>query len=75
MIEKAAVNAPQSRRFAKSNDARQSRESRFAGDCGGFSTALDPKRRNGFDLVDRSPQRSALTPLRQANPTSSEYEI
>ncbi len=35
--EKAAVNAPQSRRFAKFNDAGQARQRL---ECGGFSTAL-----------------------------------
>jgi hypothetical protein len=36
-VRKAAVNAPQSRRFAKFGEARQSRQRL---DCGGFSTAL-----------------------------------
>jgi hypothetical protein len=36
---KAAVNAPQSRRFAQSETHQQSRQSRIAGDCGGFSAA------------------------------------
>ena len=38
---KAAVNTPHSKRFAKFGDARQLRQSRFAGECGGFSTAFN----------------------------------
>jgi hypothetical protein len=37
---KAAVNAPQSRRFARFGDVWWSRQSRIAGECGGFSTAF-----------------------------------
>jgi hypothetical protein len=41
-VRKAAVNAPQSRRFAKFGEARQSRQRL---DCGGFSTAFEEGRR------------------------------
>ncbi len=37
---KAAVNVPQSKRFARFEEARQSRQSRLEGDCGGFSAAF-----------------------------------
>ena len=41
-MHKAAVNAPQSRRFARLGEARQSRQRL---DCGGFSTAFVVSRR------------------------------
>src|SRR6516162_8630479 len=51
---RAAVNAPQSKRFAETQPARQSRKRL---DCGGFSTAFEqikPPRsfpRGGFDFI------------------------
>ena len=39
-VQMAAVNRTQSKRFARFGDAWLSRQSRFAGECGCFSTAF-----------------------------------
>jgi len=48
------VNAPQFKRFAKSEDVRQSRQSRLAGDCVQFTAALPPDNADVLAFLPRS---------------------
>jgi hypothetical protein len=61
LCPKAAVNAPHSRRFAKVEASRQSRQRL---ECGGFSTAFAPTiclRRRGKSVINRRCQHEGVS--------------